>query len=180
MFKASSTLLGETNHQEVGFYDQQRGIWDKTTNVTHREVVYSRPKISVRNTSSHLYRTTKRFLGPRSIPGSHPLRHGARGTMPSTELRDLLAANGLEKYAAVFEEEGVDLQQLAALTVDDSVDYVTDKGAECWNILHAGGSAGAMGTRSKGIFAPRVTERSRRRRGVNFTVCLDGSDDPPL
>ena len=30
-------------------------------------------------------------------------------------------------------------RQAAALTVDDSVDYVTDKGAECWNILHAGG-----------------------------------------
>ena len=55
MFKASSTLLGETNHQEVGFYDQQTGLWDKTTNITTPEAMYSRPKVSVGNTSGHLY-----------------------------------------------------------------------------------------------------------------------------
>jgi hypothetical protein len=39
MFKASSALLGETNHQEVGFYDQQAGVWDKTTNITTPQVM---------------------------------------------------------------------------------------------------------------------------------------------
>ena len=54
MFKASSTLLGETNHQEVGFYDQQTGLWDKNTNITTPELMYSRSKISVRNMDGHL------------------------------------------------------------------------------------------------------------------------------
>ena len=55
MFKASNTLLGETNHQEVGFYDQQTGLWDKNTNITTPELMYSRSKISVRNMDGHLY-----------------------------------------------------------------------------------------------------------------------------
>ena len=54
MFKASNTLLGETNHQEVGFYDQQTGLWDKNTNITTPELMYSRSKISVRNMDGHL------------------------------------------------------------------------------------------------------------------------------
>jgi len=58
MFKASSTLLGETNHQEVVFYDQQTGLWDKNTNITTPEVMYSRSKISVRNMDGHLYGVT--------------------------------------------------------------------------------------------------------------------------
>lgn len=68
MFKASNTLLGETNHQEVGFYDQQTGLWDKNTNITTPELMYSRSKISVRNMAGHLARRNDmKFLAVQTL-----------------------------------------------------------------------------------------------------------------